>query len=135
VDVSKSWIPGSIAGEASDGPGMTSHRNDQSNADSRPGNDHNALVIPGQSQTGIPLFVIPGTAAGRNPESTTGDDFEYSMIQQPHLKRIDTCLPGVCVIEPVVHGDARGYFHCLSFRGRPQAGTRNPRLVTTSSTA
>src|SRR5512146_3096973 len=32
------------------------------------------------------------------------------MTQQPHLKRIDTRLPGVCVIEPVVHGDARGYF-------------------------
>jgi dTDP-4-dehydrorhamnose 3,5-epimerase len=32
------------------------------------------------------------------------------MTQQPQLKRIDTRLPGVCVIEPVVHGDARGYF-------------------------
>src|SRR5690348_17720237 len=30
------------------------------------------------------------------------------MIRQ--LKRMDTNLPGVCVIEPVVHGDARGYF-------------------------
>ena len=26
------------------------------------------------------------------------------------MKRIDTALPGVCVLEPVVHGDARGYF-------------------------
>jgi dTDP-4-dehydrorhamnose 3,5-epimerase len=26
------------------------------------------------------------------------------------LRRIDTRLPGVCVVEPVVHGDARGYF-------------------------
>lgn len=26
------------------------------------------------------------------------------------MKRIDTKLPGVCIIEPVVHGDARGYF-------------------------
>jgi dTDP-4-dehydrorhamnose 3,5-epimerase len=32
------------------------------------------------------------------------------MAQQPRLKRIDTNLPGVFVIEPVVHGDARGYF-------------------------
>lgn len=32
------------------------------------------------------------------------------MTQPPQLKRIDTRLPGVCVIEPVVHGDARGYF-------------------------
>jgi len=32
------------------------------------------------------------------------------MTQHPHLKRIDTNLAGVCVIEPVVHGDARGYF-------------------------
>jgi dTDP-4-dehydrorhamnose 3,5-epimerase len=32
------------------------------------------------------------------------------MTQGHHLKRIDTNLPGVCVIEPVVHGDARGYF-------------------------
>ncbi|HEX7369137.1 MAG TPA: dTDP-4-dehydrorhamnose 3,5-epimerase family protein, partial [Rhodanobacteraceae bacterium] len=32
------------------------------------------------------------------------------MTQQPQLKRIDTRLPGVAVIEPVVHGDARGYF-------------------------
>jgi dTDP-4-dehydrorhamnose 3,5-epimerase len=26
------------------------------------------------------------------------------------MKRIDTKLPGVCIIEPVVHGDSRGYF-------------------------
>ena len=26
------------------------------------------------------------------------------------MKRIDTALPGVCILEPVVHGDARGYF-------------------------
>ena len=26
------------------------------------------------------------------------------------MKRIDTNLPGVCIIEPVVHGDQRGYF-------------------------
>ena len=26
------------------------------------------------------------------------------------MKRIDTDLPGVCVIEPVVHGDRRGWF-------------------------
>ena len=32
------------------------------------------------------------------------------MTPHPQLKRIDTRLPGVCVIEPVVHGDARGYF-------------------------
>ena len=32
------------------------------------------------------------------------------MTQHPQLKRIDTRLPGVCVVEPVVHGDARGYF-------------------------
>lgn len=32
------------------------------------------------------------------------------MAEPPQLKRIDTRLPGVCVIEPVVHGDARGYF-------------------------
>lgn len=31
-------------------------------------------------------------------------------MMQPQLKRIDTRLPGVCVVEPVVHGDARGYF-------------------------
>ena len=31
-------------------------------------------------------------------------------MTQQQLKRIDTRLPGVCVIEPVVHGDARGYF-------------------------
>jgi dTDP-4-dehydrorhamnose 3,5-epimerase len=33
------------------------------------------------------------------------------MIQHPRLKRTDTRLPGVCVIEPVVHGDARGFFY------------------------
>ncbi len=33
------------------------------------------------------------------------------MTQQSHLKRIDTNLPGVYVIEPAVHGDARGYFY------------------------
>jgi dTDP-4-dehydrorhamnose 3,5-epimerase len=27
------------------------------------------------------------------------------------LKRIDTDLPGCCVIEPVVHADARGFFY------------------------
>ncbi|MGH8155847.1 MAG: dTDP-4-dehydrorhamnose 3,5-epimerase [Rhodanobacteraceae bacterium] len=32
------------------------------------------------------------------------------MTDHPHLKRIDTNLPGVCVVDPVVHGDARGYF-------------------------
>lgn len=26
------------------------------------------------------------------------------------MKRIDTKLPGVCIIEPDVHGDHRGYF-------------------------
>ena len=26
------------------------------------------------------------------------------------MKRIDTKLPGVCIIEPAVHGDHRGYF-------------------------
>lgn len=26
------------------------------------------------------------------------------------MKRIDTKLPGVCILEPVVHGDRRGYF-------------------------
>ena len=26
------------------------------------------------------------------------------------MKRIDTEIPGVCVLEPVVHGDHRGYF-------------------------
>jgi dTDP-4-dehydrorhamnose 3,5-epimerase len=33
------------------------------------------------------------------------------MTQQTQLKRIDTALPGVCVVEPVVHGDARGFFY------------------------
>ena len=32
------------------------------------------------------------------------------MSTHHRLKRIDTNRPGVCVIEPVVHGDARGYF-------------------------
>lgn len=32
------------------------------------------------------------------------------MSAPQQLKRIDTRLPGVCVIEPVVHGDDRGYF-------------------------
>ncbi|GAP65017.1 dTDP-4-dehydrorhamnose 3,5-epimerase [Mizugakiibacter sediminis] len=27
------------------------------------------------------------------------------------MRRIDTDLPGTCVIEPVVHGDGRGYFY------------------------
>ena len=31
-------------------------------------------------------------------------------MNEPVLKRIDTRLAGVCVIEPVVHGDARGFF-------------------------
>ena len=26
------------------------------------------------------------------------------------MKRTDTDIPGVCVLEPVVHGDQRGYF-------------------------
>lgn len=26
------------------------------------------------------------------------------------MKRIDTKLPGVCILEPIVHGDHRGYF-------------------------
>lgn len=26
------------------------------------------------------------------------------------MKRIDTALPGVCIVEPAVHGDYRGYF-------------------------
>jgi len=26
------------------------------------------------------------------------------------MKRIDTKIPGVCILEPVVHGDHRGYF-------------------------
>jgi dTDP-4-dehydrorhamnose 3,5-epimerase len=26
------------------------------------------------------------------------------------MRRIDTALPGVCLLEPVVHGDARGFF-------------------------
>lgn len=26
------------------------------------------------------------------------------------MNRIDTALPGVCILEPVVHGDHRGYF-------------------------
>ena len=26
------------------------------------------------------------------------------------MKRIDTKLPGVCIVEPIVHGDHRGYF-------------------------
>ena len=26
------------------------------------------------------------------------------------MKRIDTKLPGVCIVEPTVHGDHRGYF-------------------------
>ena len=32
------------------------------------------------------------------------------MTNYPQLKRIDTRLAGVAVVEPVVHGDARGYF-------------------------
>jgi len=32
------------------------------------------------------------------------------MTQHPRLKRLGTNLPGVCVIEPAVYGDARGYF-------------------------
>jgi dTDP-4-dehydrorhamnose 3,5-epimerase len=32
------------------------------------------------------------------------------MTQHPQLKRIDTEIDGVFIIEPVVHGDARGYF-------------------------
>ncbi|HET8898683.1 MAG TPA: dTDP-4-dehydrorhamnose 3,5-epimerase family protein, partial [Rhodanobacteraceae bacterium] len=27
------------------------------------------------------------------------------------MRRIDTALPGVCVIEPQVFGDARGFFY------------------------
>jgi dTDP-4-dehydrorhamnose 3,5-epimerase len=26
------------------------------------------------------------------------------------MKRVDTKLPGVCIVEPIVHGDHRGYF-------------------------
>jgi dTDP-4-dehydrorhamnose 3,5-epimerase len=29
----------------------------------------------------------------------------------PMLKRIDTDLPGCCIVEPAVFGDARGYFY------------------------
>jgi dTDP-4-dehydrorhamnose 3,5-epimerase len=29
----------------------------------------------------------------------------------PQLKRIDTDLPGCCIVEPAVFGDARGYFY------------------------
>ena len=29
----------------------------------------------------------------------------------PQLKRIDTELPGCCIVEPAVFGDARGYFY------------------------
>ncbi|MGH8147088.1 MAG: dTDP-4-dehydrorhamnose 3,5-epimerase [Rhodanobacteraceae bacterium] len=32
------------------------------------------------------------------------------MTNHPQLKRINTDLEDVCVIEPIVHGDARGYF-------------------------
>jgi dTDP-4-dehydrorhamnose 3,5-epimerase len=42
------------------------------------------------------------------------------MSNPPQLKRIDTALPGVCVIEPVVHGDARGWFF-ESFHARKYA--------------
>jgi dTDP-4-dehydrorhamnose 3,5-epimerase len=31
-------------------------------------------------------------------------------MTQKQLRRIDTALPGVWVVEPVVHGDARGWF-------------------------
>jgi dTDP-4-dehydrorhamnose 3,5-epimerase len=33
------------------------------------------------------------------------------MSPVPQLKRIDTEIDGVYIIEPVVHGDARGYFY------------------------
>jgi dTDP-4-dehydrorhamnose 3,5-epimerase len=42
------------------------------------------------------------------------------MTNRPPLKRIDTALPGVYVIEPVVHGDARGWFF-ESFHARKYA--------------
>ncbi|TAN08366.1 MAG: dTDP-4-dehydrorhamnose 3,5-epimerase [Rhodanobacteraceae bacterium] len=43
------------------------------------------------------------------------------MTGQPQLKRIDTDLAGVCVIEPVVHGDARGYFFESFHAGKYQS--------------
>lgn len=32
-------------------------------------------------------------------------------MSPPQLKRIDTNLPGCCIIEPAVFGDARGFFY------------------------
>jgi dTDP-4-dehydrorhamnose 3,5-epimerase len=32
-------------------------------------------------------------------------------MSAPQLKRIDTDLPGCCIVEPAVFGDARGYFY------------------------
>jgi dTDP-4-dehydrorhamnose 3,5-epimerase len=34
------------------------------------------------------------------------------------MRRIDTEIPGVCIIEPVVHGDHRGFFMESYHRGR-----------------
>jgi dTDP-4-dehydrorhamnose 3,5-epimerase len=36
---------------------------------------------------------------------------ENSAQRAPQLKRIDTDLPGCCIVEPAVFGDARGYFY------------------------
>ena len=42
-------------------------------------------------------------------------------MNSPQLKRIDTDLPGCCIVEPAVFGDARGYFY-ESFNAEKYAG-------------
>ncbi len=43
------------------------------------------------------------------------------MSSVPRLKRIDTDLPGCCIVEPAVFGDARGFFY-ESFNAEKYAG-------------
>ena len=43
------------------------------------------------------------------------------MSSAPQLKRIDTDLPGCCIVEPAVFGDARGFFY-ESFNAEKYAG-------------
>lgn len=42
-------------------------------------------------------------------------------MSSPQLKRIDTELPGCCIVEPAVFGDARGFFY-ESFNAEKYAG-------------
>jgi dTDP-4-dehydrorhamnose 3,5-epimerase len=51
------------------------------------------------------------------------------MTEHVQLKRIDTDLAGVCVIEPVVHGDARGYFFESFHAGKYRALGIDARFV------